>query len=46
MINLRQFNHFVAVLENGSLLGASNRLNISQPALSKSIIALESLLRR
>lgn len=41
MINLRQFDHFVAVLENGSLLGASNRVSISQPALSKSIIALE-----
>ena len=42
MVNLRQFNHFIAVLENGSFLAASQRLNLSQPAVSKSIIALES----
>ena len=41
MINIRQFRHFVAVLENGSLLGAARHLNISQPALSKSIATLE-----
>lgn len=42
MINLRQFRHFIAVLENGSLLGASKEQNISQPALSKSIASLEN----
>ncbi|MEH6522833.1 LysR family transcriptional regulator [Sulfitobacter sp.] len=42
MINIRQFRHFIAVLESGSLLGASKELNISQPALSKSIASIES----
>ncbi|MEP2781853.1 MAG: LysR family transcriptional regulator [Pseudoruegeria sp.] len=42
MINIRQFRHFIAVLEHGSLLGASSELNISQPALSKSIASIES----
>ncbi|TNF17244.1 MAG: LysR family transcriptional regulator [Rhodobacteraceae bacterium] len=41
MINLRQYRHFIAVLESASLLEASRKLNISQPALSKSIGALE-----
>ncbi len=42
MINIRQFRHFIAVLENGSLLAASKELNISQPALSKSIASIEN----
>ncbi|MCR8723733.1 LysR family transcriptional regulator [Frigidibacter sp. ROC022] len=42
MINLRQFRHFIAVLESTSLLEASRKVNISQPALSKSIGSLES----
>ncbi|MEV8468654.1 LysR family transcriptional regulator [Fluviibacterium sp. DFM31] len=42
MINLRQYSHFIAVLESASLLEASRKLNISQPALSKSIGALET----
>lgn len=42
MINLRQYTHFIAVLESASLLEASRKLNISQPALSKSIGSLES----
>jgi DNA-binding transcriptional LysR family regulator len=42
LINIRQFRHFIAVLENGSLLGASKEQNISQPALSKSIASIES----
>lgn len=42
MINIRQFRHFIAVLENGSFLGASKEMNISQPALSKSIASIES----
>lgn len=41
MINIRQFFHFIAVLENSSILKASRQLNISQPALSKSIGTLE-----
>ena len=45
MINLRQFQHFVAVLESGSFLEAARRMNISQPALSKSIGALEGYYR-
>lgn len=42
MINIRQFRHFLAVLETGSFLGASKTMNISQPALSKSIASIES----
>lgn len=42
MINIRQFRHFIAVLENGSMLGASKEQNISQPALSKSIASIEN----
>ncbi len=42
MINLRQYTHFIAVLESASLLEASRKLNLSQPALSKSIGALET----
>jgi len=45
MINLRQFRHFLAVLEHGSFLRASKAENISQPALSKSISALEDSYR-
>ncbi len=41
MTNLRQFRHFVAVLESASLLEASRKLHLSQPALSKSISTLE-----
>lgn len=42
MINIRQYRHFIAVLENGSFLGASKEMNISQPALSKSIASIEN----
>ncbi|PVB62302.1 hypothetical protein DCO57_08375 [Labrenzia sp. 011] len=42
LINIRQFRHFIAVLEHGSLLAASKEVNISQPALSKSIISMEN----
>lgn len=41
-MNVRQLNHFLAVLESGSMLKASRQLNLTQPALSKSIAALES----
>lgn len=40
-MNVKQLNHFLAVLEHGSILKASLRLNLSQPALSKSIAGLE-----
>jgi DNA-binding transcriptional LysR family regulator len=41
-VNIRQLAHFIAVLENSSILKASVQLNISQPAMSKSITTLES----
>jgi len=41
-VNIRQLAHFIAVLENASILKASRQLNISQPAMSKSISTLES----
>lgn len=42
--SLRQVTHFLAVLETTSLLKASLRLNVTQPALSKSIKTLEDRL--
>lgn len=41
MANPRQYLHFIAALEQRTLLGAAQVVNLSQPALSKSIIALE-----
>ncbi len=40
----RQLERFVDVVESGSLSRTSNRLNISQPALSKSLRLLEEQL--
>ncbi|HTN66167.1 MAG TPA: LysR family transcriptional regulator, partial [Burkholderiaceae bacterium] len=40
-MNLKQLQHFVALAEVGNMHRGSARLNISQPALSKSIRALE-----
>ena len=40
----RQFERFVDVVESGSLSRTSKRLNISQPALSKSLRLLEEQL--
>lgn len=40
-MNLKQLQHFVALAESGNVHRGSVRLNISQPALSKSIRALE-----
>lgn len=37
----RQLQHFIAAFEQRTLLGASRVVNLSQPALSKSILALE-----
>lgn len=41
-MNTRQLAHFLAVLEHMSILKASRQLNLSQPALSKSIATLEA----
>lgn len=40
-MNLKQLQHFVTLAESGNVHQGSARLNISQPALSKSIRALE-----
>lgn len=40
-MNLKQLQHFVTLAESGNVHKASARLNISQPALSKSIRVLE-----
>jgi DNA-binding transcriptional LysR family regulator len=40
-MNTRQLKHFLAVLESRSILKAAAQLNISQPAVSKSISKLE-----
>jgi LysR family transcriptional regulator, nitrogen assimilation regulatory protein len=40
-VELRQIRHFVGVSEAGSLLKASARLHIAQPALGQQIAALE-----
>jgi DNA-binding transcriptional LysR family regulator len=41
-MNLRQLEHLVAVAEAGSLAAAARRVHLSQPALTRSIQALES----
>lgn len=41
-MNTRHLSHFLSVLENRSILKAASQLNISQPALSKSISKLET----
>ena len=43
-MDTRLLNRFVAVVELGSLNRAAQKLNLSQPALSKSIQALEETL--
>ncbi len=40
-MNLKQLQHFVALAESGNVHKGSSKLNISQPALSKSIHTLE-----
>jgi DNA-binding transcriptional LysR family regulator len=44
-MELRQLRHFVAVVECGNLSQAARKVHISQPALTRSIKALEDLLR-
>ena len=43
-MELRQFRHFVAVVDSGNLSRAADRVAISQPALTRSIKNLEDLL--
>lgn len=45
MFDLRHLRHLVAVAEEGTLRKASARLHITQPAITKSIHALEDYLR-
>ncbi len=40
-MNLQQLKHFVALIETGSFSKASEKVHLSQPALSRSIQALE-----
>lgn len=40
-MNIRQIHHFLAMLEYGSLSAAAEAVHLSQPALSRSIRALE-----
>ncbi|MCR3776889.1 LysR family transcriptional regulator, partial [Pseudomonas aeruginosa] len=44
MSDLRQFRHFVALAEHGHYARAAEAVNLSQPALSRSIQALEGQL--
>ena len=44
-MELRQLRHFVAVVECGNLSRAASKVNISQPALTRSIMTLEQLMR-
>lgn len=43
-MNTRQLQHFIALLENTSLSAAAEAVHLSQPALSRSIRALEEQL--
>ena len=44
MNDLRQLRHFVALAEHGHFARAAEAVHLSQPALSRSIQALESSL--
>ncbi len=44
MTNLQQLRHFSALVEHGNFARAAEAVNLSQPALSRSIQALESSL--
>jgi DNA-binding transcriptional LysR family regulator len=43
-MELRRLRYFIAAVEEGSLLGASRRVNVAQPALSRQIRDLEESL--
>src|SRR6478672_10375130 len=44
-MNTRQLRHLLAVVEHGSVSAAADHVNLSQPALSRSLRALEDELR-
>ncbi|HEX4235753.1 MAG TPA: LysR family transcriptional regulator [Caldimonas sp.] len=44
-MNTRQLRHLLAVVESGSVSAAAERVHLSQPALSRSLQALEDELR-
>jgi DNA-binding transcriptional LysR family regulator len=44
-MNIRQLRHFLAVIDLGSLSAAAEAVHLSQPALSRSLRALENVLR-
>jgi len=44
-MELRQLRHFVTVVDCGSVSQAASKMNISQPALTRSIITLEHFMR-
>ena len=44
-MNTRQLRHLLAVIETGSVSAAADRVHLSQPALSRSLRALEDELR-
>lgn len=44
MINLRHVRAFLAIVKNGSIRAAARQLNVSQPALSKTLRELETTL--
>lgn len=43
-MNLKQLQNFVAIVENGTFLSAAEAINLSQPALSRSLQNLEASL--
>ncbi|RZL92565.1 MAG: LysR family transcriptional regulator [Variovorax sp.] len=44
-MNIRQLKHFLAVIDLGSLSAAAETVHLSQPALSRSLRALENVLQ-
>ena len=42
--DLNQLRHFLAVVEENTVSAAAEKLNITQPALSRSLMNLESAL--
>ena len=44
-MEFRQLRHFVAAVESGNLSHAARKVHISQPALTRSIMTLEHLMR-
>jgi DNA-binding transcriptional LysR family regulator len=43
-VELRHIRYFVAAVEEGSLLGAAKRMHVTQPAMSRQISDLETML--